>query len=114
MTPQTEMGCETKGRIRTPVTSTIREPLCGEGEQAMNFAEFDANDPIAFTAEMIERRRREALGTKGASQLQWLASKVFPMMRGKSIDACFLVSLFLLTFSLRVMQDREDAGVIPT
>jgi hypothetical protein len=80
----------------------------------MNFAEYDAHDPPSFTLEMVIRRQKEALSTKGGpKQFQWLAAKMFPMFRGKSIDAAYLVSLFLLTFCLRVMQDREDAGVTP-
>jgi hypothetical protein len=80
----------------------------------MNFAEYDANEPPAFTMDTVTKCQKEALSTEGGpKQFQWLAAKMFPMFRGKSIDAAFLVSLFLLTFCLRVMQDREDAGVIP-
>ena len=80
----------------------------------MNFAEYDANEPPTFTMDAVIKRQKEALSTKGGpKQFQWLAAKMFPMFRGNSIDAAFLVSLFLLTFCLRVMQDREDAGVIP-
>jgi hypothetical protein len=80
----------------------------------MNFAEYDAHEPPSFTVEMLIKRQHEALLTdKGPKQFQWLAAKMFPMFRGKSIDAAYLVSMFLLTFCLRVMQDREDAGVVP-
>jgi hypothetical protein len=80
----------------------------------MNFAEYNATDAPTFTMETIVKRQQEALGTKrGPREFQWLAGKMFPMFAGKSIDAAYLVALFLLTFTLRVMQDRENAGVVP-
>lgn len=79
----------------------------------MRWVEFGADVEPTFTIETIRRRQLEALSAGGSRQFQWLSSKMFPMLRGKSIDAAFLVVLALLDFVLRVMQDREDAGMSP-
>lgn len=79
----------------------------------MRWAEFDANDPLTFSVELLESRKAEAISADGAKQFQWLSSKVFPLLVGKSIDAAYLVALALVNFTLQVMQDREDAGMSP-
>jgi hypothetical protein len=81
--------------------------------EEMRWVEFGADVEPTFTIETICRRQKEALSAEGAKQFQWLSSKMFPMLRGKSIDAAFLVVLALLDFVLKVMQDREDAGMSP-
>lgn len=79
----------------------------------MNFFEFEMENAPTFTAELVKRRKDEALRTEGAKQFQWLSSKLFPMMKGKKVDAVFLAALALLEFSLHVMQEREDRGITP-
>lgn len=82
-------------------------------DETMRWVEFGADVEPTCTMETIRRRQKEALGTDGAKQFQWLSSKMFPMLQGKSIDAAFLVVLALMHFVLQVMQDREDAGMSP-